>query len=154
MVTETNDDEILKLQNKICGLLDTIDGYEKELSGKCMLLSVLSGDGDISTEVKAHVSDHAILRYFERHYKVDIDKVRSDILTPNTVEAIHNGANTVKINGISFVVKDGVIVTALFTRDVTKKRNINADKYGDNLHESRFIGKKNRGGDRWKKYRE
>jgi len=57
------------------------------------------------------VSDHALIRYMERHMEFDIEGCKKSLLTPLVVEAINNGAKKVTIEGIRFVVEDKIIVT-------------------------------------------
>jgi hypothetical protein len=64
------------------------------------------------------VSDHALLRYIERVYGVDVDAARSEIMTPAIVTALKSGASAVTVKGIRMVAKEGVIVTV--TTDAMK----------------------------------
>jgi len=61
------------------------------------------------------VSEHAQLRYLERVYKLDLDKIQSEILTPtllSKVEEFGNGTYRSKDEyGVRVV--DGVVVTVL-----------------------------------------
>ena len=57
------------------------------------------------------VSNHALVRYMERHMGFDIIGCKKSLLTDFVESAINSGANKVKIEGIDFVVKDKVIVT-------------------------------------------
>ncbi|GIT85428.1 hypothetical protein [Roseobacter sp. OBYS 0001] len=57
------------------------------------------------------VSDHAVLRYLERVYGVDIDGVRARI-TEITAEGRENGACGIKADGVSYKIsKSGRVVT-------------------------------------------
>lgn len=60
-----------------------------------------------------YLTDHAIVRYLERAKGFNIAKIRQEMLTPTTIEAIEAGAVTVKISGVDFIVKDKTIVTVL-----------------------------------------
>jgi len=59
------------------------------------------------------VSDHALVRYLERHHKFDLDQFRKEILSSNAISAINAGAVTIKRNGIKFKVQNNVITTVL-----------------------------------------
>lgn len=62
------------------------------------------------------VTDHALLRYLERHLQVDMEAVRASILTPSVVEAIHCGATAVHCpaEGVTLIVSEaGAIKTVL-----------------------------------------
>jgi len=57
------------------------------------------------------VSDHALLRYMERHMEFDIQTLKESLLTDSVKKSIADGANKIKIKGISFVVRNNIIVT-------------------------------------------
>lgn len=57
------------------------------------------------------MTDHALLRYIERVYKVDVEKIRDDAVTDMVKAAIAAGANVIHIDGVKFLIKNGVIVT-------------------------------------------
>ncbi len=62
------------------------------------------------------VSDHALLRWLERHLEVDIEAVRASILTPARFQAIECGAVHIhcRAEGVTLVVaQDGTIKTCL-----------------------------------------
>lgn len=59
------------------------------------------------------VSDHAILRFLERKYNLDVSSIREGILTKDVKTAIEKGATKFKVDGIDFIIKNNVIVTSL-----------------------------------------
>jgi hypothetical protein len=59
------------------------------------------------------ITDHALLRYVERVFKIDVDALRRQILTDGVAKGIENGASTITVNGIQFRVKDRSIVTVI-----------------------------------------
>lgn len=59
------------------------------------------------------VSEHAVVRYLERHYNIDIDKIRDEILTDSVKSYIKAGAKAINVNGMSFKVEDNVITTVI-----------------------------------------
>lgn len=65
------------------------------------------------TRIEPKVSDHALLRYLERVYKLDIDSLRREILNENVKTAIRAGASAVFIAGCKAPVENGVIKTIL-----------------------------------------
>lgn len=67
----------------------------------------------ISTSKKTIVSEHAILRYLERVCGMDIENVKTLILNEEfkTLKSLTNGDGAININGISYILKDNVIVT-------------------------------------------
>lgn len=62
---------------------------------------------------KHTVSDHALMRYFERVLGLDIEAIRSGILTAEQDALVRSGVECkVKLaNGIYAVAKGGVVVT-------------------------------------------
>lgn len=67
----------------------------------------------IRPALEPRVSDHALLRFIERALGVDIDAVRDRIMSPVVRDALSAGATAVTVEGIRFVARDGVIVTAV-----------------------------------------
>jgi hypothetical protein len=60
-----------------------------------------------------YVTDHALLRFMERALGIDVEALRSRILTPAVREAIRGRASAVEVEGVTFVVCDAAIVTTL-----------------------------------------
>lgn len=48
---------------------------------------------------KPKVSDHAVLRYIERHIGIDVEAIRDQLLTPQVISAMNIGCTGYKING-------------------------------------------------------
>lgn len=63
--------------------------------------------------IEPRISDHAVLRFVERALGIDVDAIRDRILTPTIRDAVSAGATAVTIEGIKFLIKDGVIVTTI-----------------------------------------
>ena len=59
------------------------------------------------------VSDHALLRYIERKYQVDMQTLRDEILTPDRMTAIKLGANSIKVEGLTFTISNGCVTTCV-----------------------------------------
>ena len=59
------------------------------------------------------LSEHALLRYIERVYGVDIEAVRAEVMTPAIVAALKTGATAVTVKGVKMLAKDGTIVTVV-----------------------------------------
>lgn len=65
------------------------------------------------TDVDLHVTDHAVLRFLERAYGLDVASVRAEMLSGVQV-AINFGASVVIAHGVRLVIRDGrTVVTAL-----------------------------------------
>jgi hypothetical protein len=59
------------------------------------------------------ISDHAVLRYLERAYGLDVDAVRAEMMV-GVLKAVAFGAPVVICHGVRLVIRDGVqVVTAL-----------------------------------------
>ena len=58
-----------------------------------------------------HVTDHALIRYLERHHGFDLDKYRRELMTKTVREAIRAGATSVKMKGGTLVLRGSTVVT-------------------------------------------
>lgn len=65
------------------------------------------------TRKKPEVSDHALVRFLERHHGVDIDAIRRQMLTEEVRAAVRAGAASITIYNISFLIAGHVITTAV-----------------------------------------
>jgi hypothetical protein len=62
----------------------------------------------------SYVSDHAVLRYIERHYGVDIEAIRAEINVPGIDTAAAFGCDTVIMgNGAQLKLRSDIVVTVL-----------------------------------------
>ena len=60
------------------------------------------------------VADHAIVRYLEWVYHVDIEAIRNEMRTGTVAAAISFGCDTVILGcGARLKIRDGVIITVL-----------------------------------------
>ena len=76
---------------------------------------------------KPKVSDHAVIRYLERRYNVDIEAIKDEMLTPQVCTAIRAGAEAISVNNIKFMVCNHTIVTTLKGKSrVNQKERKNA----------------------------
>lgn len=73
--------------------------------------------------IKPEVSEHATLRYLSRIKGVDLEAIKAEMLSPLVVAAIKAGAVAVKIGGVDFRVRNGVIVTTIDRFNNTRKNN-------------------------------
>lgn len=62
-------------------------------------------------QLEPTVSDHALVRYLERCLGYDIFEIKQNLLK-DVKEAINAGATRITKNGVTWVVKDKVVVTA------------------------------------------
>lgn len=61
-----------------------------------------------------YISDHAVLRYLERHYGLDVEKIRAEMQTPILEIADDFGCSTVVAKGGGrLVIRDGIVQTFL-----------------------------------------
>lgn len=59
------------------------------------------------------ISEHALLRYIERVYGVDVDAARAQVMTPAIIAALKSGVSSVTVQGVKMICKEGVIVTVV-----------------------------------------
>ncbi len=67
-----------------------------------------------------YVSDHAVLRWLERHLEFDIEAIRASILTPERQEAIRCGVARIHCpaEGVTLcIADDGTVKTVLPIKD-------------------------------------
>lgn len=76
------------------------------------------------------ITDHALLRYVERVFKIDVDALRRQILTDGVAKGIELGASTITVNGIQFRVKDRSIVTVIGSEQKTHRKKSKAHHHG------------------------
>lgn len=78
-------------------------------------LSVVASEYEKRTRKapEPRLSDHALLRYLERVFDLDLALIRAEIMTPAVVDAVRSGASAVTVNGVKFVCDKGTIVTVL-----------------------------------------
>lgn len=62
---------------------------------------------------KIRISDHAVLRYLERHYNLDIEKIKNEILPEKIRKLVEAGAIRFTVNGISFRMDGETVVTGV-----------------------------------------
>jgi len=90
------------LQSSMEKQLSQLKKYQEEL------LALQMDSGEII------ISEHAILRYLERVYKLDVTKLYEEIVTPQAQEQIKRfGNGTYSVDDFSIKVVDNVVVTVL-----------------------------------------
>ncbi len=110
------DSKLARLNSQVTGLRIEIQNFTHEASAIDNELRRRS----IPVQ-EPRLSDHAILRYIERAFNIDIDAIKERIMTPDVVQAIKNGASAVTVEGIKFKIKDNAIITA-FAPDIPKAK--------------------------------
>lgn len=66
------------------------------------------------SEMESVVSEHAMIRYFERVAHIDLDAVRKEILTDAAKDMIRQlGNGTYPVNGFKIKVQDGCVTTII-----------------------------------------
>lgn len=90
------------LKNKIDKSNSLIKKYQKELNEL------------IASSDTLLVSEHAILRYLERVYKLNLSKIEKEIVSPKIIQQVKDlGNGTYHDNNIAIKVIDNVVVTVL-----------------------------------------
>jgi len=102
---ENIDDRASNLQRDLSGLQRESSVWKKEQ--REIVESLVTVNKNIG------VSDHAVLRYLERKFNLDMVAIRKEILTPERESAIRAGATKIKTELVDFVVKDNTIVTSI-----------------------------------------
>jgi hypothetical protein len=114
--------EIEDLKSKIETIHGRISEHQREMTAlqgevaqmeatRRSLLAELERRSRPTEDVR--ITDHALLRYVERVFKIDVDALKRQILTDGVTKGIENGASTITVNGIQFRVKDRSIVTVI-----------------------------------------
>jgi len=95
-------DEFNALQSRRDKLSNQIKKYKEEIE------SLKSSTDSII------VSEHAILRYLQRVYELDIAKIEAEIVSPKLYSQVKEyGSGTYHSDGFSIKVVDGVVVTVI-----------------------------------------
>jgi hypothetical protein len=114
--------EIEALKSKIETIHGRISEHQREMTAlqgevaqmeatRRSLLAELERRSRPTEDVR--ITDHALLRYVERVFKIDVDALRQQILTDGVTKGIEHGASTITVNGIQFRVKDRSIMTVI-----------------------------------------
>ena len=114
--------EIEDLKSKIETIHGRISEHQREMTAlqgevaqmeatRRFLLSEVERRSRPTEDVR--ITDHALLRYVERVFKIDVDALRRQILTDGVAKGIEHGASTITVNGAQFRVKDRSIVTVI-----------------------------------------
>ena len=61
----------------------------------------------------AQVSDHALVRYMERHHGIDVQRMKDEMLTPEVRMSLRLGASRVYIDGVEYRARNGVVITVI-----------------------------------------
>jgi predicted nucleic acid-binding Zn-ribbon protein len=102
--------EIADLDVKIANLRDNMRPIQREVS-KLESERMELEQRLLAAERQPRVSDHAVIRYLERIHGFDFEKQRDELLTDTVRTAIGMGANKVKRDGYTLVIKDNTVVT-------------------------------------------
>lgn len=66
-----------------------------------------------SLSIKPRCTDHAVIRYLERKYGFDFEKIRDSILSDTVVAAMDMGAKSVKADGMTLKITDKCVTTII-----------------------------------------
>ena len=75
-------------------------------------LKVVEGRGEVQP-VPDPISDHAVMRYLERVKKVDMRRVRMEILPHERRRMLQAAPGRIKCNGYELICAKGVVVTVI-----------------------------------------
>ena len=118
---KTLNTELKRLEDAKKGLLSKKDTLTTEVNSNRSSLSKIANYirekkkeiHNLSNSGETIISEHAILRYLERECGLEIDNIKSLILNEEAkglVSLVGSNGN-VKINGLTYVIVDNVIVT-------------------------------------------
>lgn len=106
----------IRILNKDLKVLDLkLDELKEEKKKRARELTELKNKLNSATS-KPVVTEHAILRYIEINFKIDINEIRNKILSENILITLKNlGIKTgkIKTNDYTIVLKDNQIVTLI-----------------------------------------
>ncbi|WP_262272827.1 hypothetical protein [Microvirga yunnanensis] len=131
--------EIENLKSKIETIHGRISDHQREMTAlQGEVAQMEATRRSLLTEVErrsrptedVRITDHALLRYVERVFKIDVDAVRRQILTDGVAKGIEHGASTITVNGIQFRVKDRSIVTVIRSDQKTHRKKSKAHHRG------------------------
>lgn len=101
-------------------------------------------------EYNSHVSDHAIIRFLERKYGMDIEGIKKEILPDHIKKQFKQGLKKYTIGGMEFIISNGVVVTCVPTScqnpelrpSKTKQHMSNKKSKDDNWHQRKKYTKR------------
>jgi len=110
-------EQMAEIERQI-GLLDTerkpLGKRLGEIDSEKAKLKKQAGDVKAKLSIKkrpASISDHAVLRFLERKYAFDFEKIRKQLLSPKVKSAMEAGASGVKIEGGTLKIRNKTVTT-------------------------------------------
>lgn len=82
---------------------------------------------------KPKITDHALVRFLERVYGVDVEQVRATMQTDAVRKAVVFGSHSVKTIDGTLIIKGGAVVTFLDKDMRPKKSTVYASKRAERL---------------------
>lgn len=96
------------------------DGKPLPVTEACAAQADLSQPGPKTIRIPS-ISDHAMVRYLERHYNFDFQELKASLLTEPVRMACEMGAQSVKAHGGRWTIRNGVVTTFLTKRRASRK---------------------------------
>jgi len=97
---------------------------ELKISAHTLSQEVVRLDSEVARRIRVEpeprLSDHALLRYIERVYNIDIEVIKAKIMTPTVIQAIKNGATAITVEGARFKIADNTVITVLNTSEAPR----------------------------------
>ena len=90
---------LLSLRERIAALQKESARVEKAIASKKELFQ------------KPSVSDHALLRFLERHLEINLDAARNSLLTQDVLDAMLAGCKSIKKDGLEIKIQGNTITT-------------------------------------------
>lgn len=109
---KTLNSNLKEIRKKITSLLDQRMLLQEEINKAQSIERQIEAEILRLKEDNIIISEHAILRYFERVLNYNIDEIKSILLTPEVESNIKKcGNGTYPANGFKIIVKNNVIKT-------------------------------------------
>lgn len=114
--------KIKELEQQLLELQAQEESLKKMIANKQRVLSTTKKEIDnvlqeidkLSNKTEIKISDHAIVRYFQRVKGIDLDQVRKEILSPSVLSWVETlGDGTYPSQDCKLVIRDNTVVTVM-----------------------------------------
>ena len=94
--------------------------------------------------VGIRITDHCIIRYFQRHYGIDIEQIRKEILPDHIRKKLTGSDDSYVIKNIEFRITNNAVVTCVPTApdEPTKLARNKPKRHGSNKRRKKIKAEK------------
>lgn len=118
-------EELSNLRRRLADIqieIDNLPDIKRRLSDECVKIRQKIEKLEYDEKHPPDVTDHALVRWFERYYKLDIDSVRKEILNNAVVDLINKNPNgSFDYEGMHYKIKERKIVTLFANQSSIRK---------------------------------